>query len=81
MCGVLRSAHHTLTDSSAEYQVLHAQNYKSCVVKRDLNVNKHGMADEPEDAVVVVLGLLLAEKVMETARVWAVCVTARVGGE
>ena len=39
------------------------------------------MADEPEDAVVVVLGLLLAENVMETARVWAVCVTARVGGE
>ena len=51
------------------------------MVKHDLSVNKNGMADEPEDAVVVVLGLLLAEKVMETVRVWAVCVTARVGGE
>ena len=57
MCGILRSAHHSLTDSLAEYQVLHAQCYKSRVVKR-------------EDAVVVVVGLLLAEKVKETARVW-----------
>ena len=80
MCGVLRSAHHTLTNSSAEYQVLHAQYYKSRVVKRDFSVKN--MADETEDSVVVVAGLLLAkkkkdqnkttmEKVMETARVYA----------
>ena len=60
MCGVLRSAHHTLTNSSAEYQVLHAQYYKSRVVKRDFSVKN--MADETEDSVVVVAGLLLAKK-------------------
>ena len=36
------SAHHTLTNSSAEYQALHAQYYKSCVVKRDFSVNNRG---------------------------------------
>lgn len=80
-CAVHYGARHSLTNSSADYQVFHAQYSKYCADNRDFSVNKHGGV--PEDAMVVVFHQLLFEKthiktkttmknVMEMVGTWAV---------